>query len=383
MDEAAQGRSPSGPKTGPARPTWLYSRGLIDELAGYGEKAAESYEKARAGRPRQFAAAIFRLAYYYDLHGEEEKAIELYKECLAHPPVYANALMNLAVLYEDAGQYDQAIRCLQRRPGGQPQPSRGRGCSSRTPRPSRTMFFDEDQAKRVARRNAVLDIPVTDFELSVRARNCLKKMNIRTLGDLVRTTEPELLALQELRRDLAEGNQGHADGQGPAAGPGAGRSGERPPRRPPPQIPLVQSGNEGVLATPVEQLEFSIRARKALEGLKITHAGRPGRQERGRTAGLQELRPDQPQRNPPAPRRVRPAPAGCRLRPHIQIKMPNAPGHVRGWSLRRADRKLRPLAPLFLLGVLGILAAGVLSSCQPDVVTHPGARRRAPRPNAP
>ena len=56
------------------------------------------------------------------------------------------------------------------------------------------MYYDEDQARRIAKRNAVLDIPVTDFELSVRARNCLKKMNIRTLGDLVRITEAELLA---------------------------------------------------------------------------------------------------------------------------------------------------------------------------------------------
>ena len=34
----------------------------------------------------------------------------------------------------------------------------------------------------------------TDFELSVRARNCLKKMQIRTLGDLLRISEAELLS---------------------------------------------------------------------------------------------------------------------------------------------------------------------------------------------
>ena len=28
------------------------------------------------------------------------------------------------------------------------------------------MYYDEDQARRLAKRNAVLDIPVTDFELS-------------------------------------------------------------------------------------------------------------------------------------------------------------------------------------------------------------------------
>jgi hypothetical protein len=40
----------------------------------------------------------------------------------------------------------------------------------------------------------MLDTPVTDFELSVRARTCLKKMNIRTLGDLLRITEAELMS---------------------------------------------------------------------------------------------------------------------------------------------------------------------------------------------
>ena len=40
----------------------------------------------------------------------------------------------------------------------------------------------------------MLNIPVTDFELSVRSRNCLKKMNIKNLGDLLRTSEQELLS---------------------------------------------------------------------------------------------------------------------------------------------------------------------------------------------
>ena len=40
----------------------------------------------------------------------------------------------------------------------------------------------------------MLEIPVTDFELSVRSRNCLKKMNIKTLGDLTRVSEQQLLS---------------------------------------------------------------------------------------------------------------------------------------------------------------------------------------------
>ena len=74
------------------------------------------------------------------------------------------------------------------------------------------MYYDEDQEKKSDRRNAILRIPVTDFELSVRARNCLNKMNIRNLGDLVTKTEEELLAyknfgetsLQEIKQMLAQ-----------------------------------------------------------------------------------------------------------------------------------------------------------------------------------
>jgi len=51
--------------------------------------------------------------YFCDLRGDEEKALDLYKECLAHPPVHASALMNMAVLYDDAGKYERAMMCLE------------------------------------------------------------------------------------------------------------------------------------------------------------------------------------------------------------------------------------------------------------------------------
>ena len=56
------------------------------------------------------------------------------------------------------------------------------------------MYYDEDAQKKRDRLSQVLSIPVTDFELSVRSRNCLQKMGIMTLGDLCRCTEQELLA---------------------------------------------------------------------------------------------------------------------------------------------------------------------------------------------
>src|SRR5436305_14242860 len=57
-----------------------------------------------------------------------------------------------------------------------------------------TMYYNPDAEMASSRFSQVLEIPVTDFELSVRSRNCLKKMNIRTLGDLTRVGEPQLLA---------------------------------------------------------------------------------------------------------------------------------------------------------------------------------------------
>ena len=247
---------------------FLVVRGLAEELAGFSDRAAESYAAAHQADP-SCSTALFRLAYFCDLHGDEEQAIALYKECLSHPPVYAHALLNLAVLYEDMGRYDRAIHCLNRLLAVQPDHGRAR-MFLKDAQTSMTMYYDEEQARRIARRNAVLDIPVSDFELSVRARNCLKKMNIRTLGDLVRTTEAELLgyknfgetSLKEIKDMLtAKGlHLGQALEEAELAG---GRV----------DAATAKARSEGVLALPIEQIEFSVRARKALESLKVTTLG--------------------------------------------------------------------------------------------------------------
>src|SRR5207244_10011545 len=59
---------------------------------------------------------------------------------------------------------------------------------------STTQYYSPEDEHALSRFSQVLEIPVTDFELSVRSRNCLKKMNIRTLGDLTRVTEQQLLS---------------------------------------------------------------------------------------------------------------------------------------------------------------------------------------------
>ncbi len=247
---------------------FYFLRGLLDDLAGLRQKAADAYTKA-IEIDEDHINATFRLAYLSDLYGEEEEAIELYKKCVSQPPIFANALLNLAILHEDAGRYEQAYECLMRLIACNPNHARVK-LFLKDIESSMTMFYDEDRAKQIARHNAVLDIPVTDFELSVRARNCLKKMNIRSLGDLVRTTEVELLAyknfgetsLKEIKEMLTAKNL---------------RLGQAMEEERKMTLKFNSEPSEnadgGILSTPLEQIEFSVRARKALEGLSVSTLG--------------------------------------------------------------------------------------------------------------
>src|SRR5690554_4581317 len=73
--------------------------------------AIEQYEIAYAANPDD-AQICFRLAYNLDLLGEEDEAVHLYEECVRQDQPPLNALMNLAVMYEDRGDYAKAERCL-------------------------------------------------------------------------------------------------------------------------------------------------------------------------------------------------------------------------------------------------------------------------------
>lgn len=248
---------------------YRYVRGLVCELRGFHDQAVESYEKARQIQPNH-GEATFRLAYFSDLHGDEATAAELYQECLSQPPVHANALLNMSVLLEDDGQYDRAIACLKRLLAADPNHGRAK-LFLKDVEASKDMYYDEDQAKRIARRNAVLDIPVTDFELSVRARNCLKKMNIRTLGDLVRTSEAELLGYKNFGETSLKEIKDMLSAKGLRLGQALEEGAELAiPEVPPPPPP---SQDAGAMAIPLDQIELSVRARKALETLNVNTLG--------------------------------------------------------------------------------------------------------------
>ncbi|MGH7176986.1 MAG: DNA-directed RNA polymerase subunit alpha C-terminal domain-containing protein, partial [Tepidisphaeraceae bacterium] len=229
------------------------------------ERAVEFYERALNENP-DHESACFRLAVLYDRRADDAKAIELYERICTSPPVHLNALMNLAVLYEDNNHYDEAHRCLDAILRTDPNHERAR-LYMKDVESARSMFYDEDAERRGDRRSQVLEIPITDFELSVRSRNCLKKMNLRTLGDLLKTSEPELLSyknfgetsLNEIKALLA--SKGLRLGQAAEDGKGATVARRTPV--------VVGNFDPVIMSKSVADLELSVRSRKALQRLNI------------------------------------------------------------------------------------------------------------------
>ncbi len=111
----------------------------------------------------------------------------------------------------------------------------------------------------------VLSIPVSDFELSVRSRNCLEKMGVTTLGDLCRTSEAELLASKNFGETSLVEITEMLSSKGLRLGQLAA---ERPPVEvfePEPLSPDEQA----ILSKPVSDLNLSVRARKCMIRLGI------------------------------------------------------------------------------------------------------------------
>ena len=241
------------------------------QLEAQGDKvgAIGEYRKALAADP-QNVSATFKLAYLLDLCGEEEESLSLYESCMTTGTPTVNALMNLAIMYEDREEYAAAERCLRQVLETTPNHPRA-ALYMKDVQASKGMVVEEEQDRDVFKRKALLDTPVTDFELSVRARTCLKKMNIRTLGDLLKITEAELLSyknfgessLLEIKKMLTQ--KGLRLGQGL-------EDAHRAARR-----ALIEqykgTGKETVLAKPVSDLALSVRARKALQLLGVQTLG--------------------------------------------------------------------------------------------------------------
>jgi DNA-directed RNA polymerase subunit alpha len=246
-----------------------FAKGRELERAGDRLGALGHYREAAARDPKPDHA--FRLAFMLDLVGEEDEAMELYSRLGSMTEPHVNSLVNLAVLHEDRGDLHQAERCLRKVLQANPNHARAR-LFMKDVQASREALYDEGDQRDTAKREVELNTPVTDFELSVRARNCLKKMNIRTLRDLLMITKAELLSyknfgetsLNEIEAMLAQ--RGLRLGEGLDQGYVARAAKEYIDS-------LADRVDSQVLGRSVSSLELSVRARRALQLLGVQSIG--------------------------------------------------------------------------------------------------------------
>ncbi|GAC1468735.1 MAG: DNA-directed RNA polymerase subunit alpha C-terminal domain-containing protein [Isosphaeraceae bacterium] len=248
-----------------------YQRGSL--LAADGELADAAVELEKAlSLDRDHSGALFELAYINDLFGNDETAVDYYKRCTSRPPVPLAALINLGVLYEDEMRFREAESCYRQVLAFDPNHPRAR-LFYRDCRASKDMYYDEEAEVGIRHLKQLLEIPVTDFELSVRSRNCLRKMNIRTLGDLTRTTEAALLAsknfgetsLQEIKEMMQ--SKGVRLGMALEGGERAATDLRAEP------IEELSQEEKALLAKPINDLNLSVRARKCMNKLGIQTVG--------------------------------------------------------------------------------------------------------------
>ena len=175
-----------------SRAEYSFQMGCIWADRGDSLTAVEYFERAVDMDPHH-SRALFWLAAENALRGNDEEAVRLYERSLSRPPFYIGALLNLGLLYEDRENYQAAAFCFRRVREYDPN-NQFAELYLKDIEATQGMYYDEDHAKQEARMKQLLGRPVTDFELSVRSRNCLQAMNIITLGDLTEVSEQELLA---------------------------------------------------------------------------------------------------------------------------------------------------------------------------------------------
>lgn len=255
------------------KPGLHYIRGRCLEALGEYDRALEAYEQAIAQGQRPAESLFLAQSYYHaarllDLRGHDETARTYYEKIGPESEdTYWNACLNLALIYEDEGDYQEAVRCCEQVLAMDPNNTRAK-LSLASAEASVTMYYSPEETKQSEKLEAQLRIPVSDFELSVRSRNCLAKMNINTLGDLVKRTESELLAyknfgetsLREIREILHIKNLRLGMLREDAATRAAyGRQ--------------KTKQREEILNKPIDEMELSVRSRKAMDSLGIRVIG--------------------------------------------------------------------------------------------------------------
>lgn len=189
----------------------VFLQGLTEDLKGNYAEAIELFERAATEENDYQGMALFHCANLQDLRGFEDLALESYKKIEELGYTYEEALVNTGVILEDKFEFSQALSYYEKALKVNPDNSRA-VLYYNDAEASLNMLYDETKRKQDLKNNEILNIPISDFELSVRSRNCLSKMGIFTLKDLITKTEQELLgyknfgetSLKEIRAMLSK-----------------------------------------------------------------------------------------------------------------------------------------------------------------------------------
>lgn len=256
---------------GPDRAPWHYVQGLLAEMREGREVALAAYDKAVVLDP-DYTPALFRGARLYDQTGADKQALEFYDRLAQQPRAHINALINAAVIYEDIGRFNEALRCLRRVLRAYPTHARAR-LFLKDVESCQEMVIDEDGAQPVDARTRLLDMPLSEFELSVRARNCLKKMNIHSLGELIDLSETELLAYKNFGETSLNEIRALLEKKGLHLGQHLEEAEAEAPEQAAAPKTTVPPGQQAVLNRSVAELELSVRARRCLQRLDVRTLG--------------------------------------------------------------------------------------------------------------
>ena len=252
-----------------------YQLGRLEEMQGLYEEAMDNYKMAVELSPNH-QRALFHLAYRCDLSGDEDAAIDYYTQIASSSPVHVSALLNLAVLYEDMGLFNKALQCIDMVLESHPNHQRAT-LFKKDVESSETMFYDEEKEKKKSRKSQILETPISDFELSVRSRNCLKKMKIETISDLLNISEIELLSYKNFGETSLKEIKSILETKTLRLGMALEEK-----QLPPAEISELSEAqdedkdedeDEGLLNKPIDDLPLSVRARKCLEKLDIRTLG--------------------------------------------------------------------------------------------------------------
>lgn len=226
------------------------------------------YQRALQVNPRH-AGALFGLAVESDRLGNDNQAFEFYQRGAGVIPAHVGTLVNLGLMYEDRNDFTRAQACYRRVLETDPDHALAR-LYLKDAAAGGNVLYDEDSQKKNERLAQLLNVPVTDFELSVRSRNCLQKMGIRTLGDLTRVSEQALLSSKNFGETSLVEIRDMLTARGLQLGQFAH---EKKEADPPLDLSGMSPDQQVLLDRPISELNLSVRARKCMVRLQLNTIG--------------------------------------------------------------------------------------------------------------